>query len=104
MHTMRTGPKLGQSPRSEEEAGENDEDIVSRILTLFAERKDDMDYSPSERERHQAQQLLDQAQAPDACEGVPHQAREEVQHMETLAQSHFDRAVRYVIDRLAGKE
>ena len=52
----------------------------------------------------QAQQLLDEAQAQDACDDILHQAQSQVQRMELLAQSHFDRAVGYVIDWLAGKE
>jgi vacuolar-type H+-ATPase subunit H len=52
----------------------------------------------------QAQQLLDQAQAQDTCDSILHRAREEAEHMENLARSHFDRAVGYVLDRLAGKE
>jgi len=52
----------------------------------------------------QARQLLDEAQAADACARTLDQARAEAERMENLAQSHFDRAVSYVLDRLAGKE
>ena len=52
----------------------------------------------------QAQQLLDKAQASDECDNILRQAHDEAEHMENLARSHFDRAVGYVRDRLAGKE
>jgi vacuolar-type H+-ATPase subunit H len=52
----------------------------------------------------QARELLDEAQATDACARILDQARAEAERRENLAQSHFDRAVSYVLDRLAGKE
>lgn len=52
----------------------------------------------------QAQQLLRQAQAQDAYDSTLRQAQEEIGRMESLARNHFDRAVGYILDRLAGKE
>jgi vacuolar-type H+-ATPase subunit H len=52
----------------------------------------------------QAQQLLEEAQAPDACDRILDQARDEAERMENLAHSHFDRAVSYVLARVAGRE
>ena len=52
----------------------------------------------------QAQKILDEAQDQDACDDIVRRAREEAEHMENLALGHFDRAVGYVIARLAGKE
>jgi vacuolar-type H+-ATPase subunit H len=52
----------------------------------------------------QAKQLVDEAQARDACDNLIHQAQVEAERMENLARGHLDRAVGYVLDRLAGKD
>ena len=57
-----------------------------------------------EEAQAQARQLLHQAQAQEACDSILRQSQEEIGRMEGLARSHFDRAVGYVLDRLAGKE
>jgi F0F1-type ATP synthase membrane subunit b/b' len=52
----------------------------------------------------QARQLTASAQAQEECARILAQAEEEVRRMETLAMSHFDRAVGYVLDRVIGRE
>ena len=51
----------------------------------------------------QAKALVDQARDQDACDVIVSQADDEAARIENLARSHFDRAVGYVLDRLAGK-
>ena len=93
-------------------------DIESQAQAIYQEAVHKAEDLPDQAEREaqtiiekarkdahaQAQQLLDQAQAQDACDSILHRARDEAEHMENLARSHFDRAVGYVLDRLAGKE
>jgi F0F1-type ATP synthase membrane subunit b/b' len=52
----------------------------------------------------QARQSVANAQAPAECARILAQAEEEVRRMEALAMSHFDRAVGYVLDQVAGRE
>jgi vacuolar-type H+-ATPase subunit H len=53
-----------------------------------------------------ARRLIAEAQAQARDEGarIVKEAEEEAEHMEALAISHFDHAVSYVLDRVAGKE
>lgn len=57
-----------------------------------------------EAARAEAQQLIEDAQAQEECAYVMAQADEQDRRIENLALSHFDRAVGYVLDRVAGKE
>ncbi len=52
----------------------------------------------------EARQLTASAQAREECARILAQADEEVHRMETLAMSHFDRAVGYVLERVIGRE
>jgi cell division septum initiation protein DivIVA len=52
----------------------------------------------------EARQLVTNAQAQEECARILAQADEESRHLEALAMSHFDHAVGYVLDRLAGRE
>jgi V/A-type H+/Na+-transporting ATPase subunit G/H len=52
----------------------------------------------------EARQLVANAQAQEERARILAQAEEEVRRMEALAMSHFDRAVGYVLDRVAGRE
>ena len=93
-------------------------DIENQAQAIYQEAVHQAEELPDQAEREaqaliekahqdaqaQAQQLLDEAQAQDACDNVLHQARGEAERMENLARSHFDRAVGYVLDRLAGKD
>ena len=93
-------------------------DIESQAQVIYQEAVRRTEELPDQAEREaqtlleqtrmdaqaQAQQLLDEAQAPAASDSILHRARDEADHMENLARSHFDRAVGYVLDRLAGKE
>ena len=93
-------------------------DIESEAQTIYQKAVHEAEELPDQAEQEsqaliekaredaqlQAQQLLDEAQAKDACDDVLRRAREEAERMENLARSHFDRAVGYVIGRLAGKE
>lgn len=93
-------------------------DIESQAQAIYQEAVHKAEELPDQAERGaqaliekartdaqaQAQQLVDEAQAQDACDSILYQARDEAEHMENLARSHFDRAVGYVLDRLAGKE
>jgi V/A-type H+-transporting ATPase subunit G/H len=45
-----------------------------------------------------------QARARDESARIVKEAEEEAERMETLATSHFDHAVNYVLDQVAGKE
>jgi vacuolar-type H+-ATPase subunit H len=54
--------------------------------------------------QEEAHQVIANAQAPEECARILAQAEEEVRRTETLALSHFDRAARYVLDRVVGRE
>jgi vacuolar-type H+-ATPase subunit H len=54
--------------------------------------------------QEEARQLVASAQAKEECERILAQAEEEARRTETLATSHSDRAVGYVLDRVAGRE
>jgi vacuolar-type H+-ATPase subunit H len=52
----------------------------------------------------EARELVAGANSEEECARILAKATEEVQHMEALAMSHFDRAVNFVLDRVAGRE
>jgi vacuolar-type H+-ATPase subunit H len=52
----------------------------------------------------EARQLLSKAQSEEESARILAQAQEEVQRMEVIAMSNFDRAVSFVLDRVAGRE
>ena len=52
----------------------------------------------------EARELVSHAQAEEECARILAQAATEVQSMEALGMSHFDRAVNFVLDRVAGRE
>lgn len=54
--------------------------------------------------QEEASRLVASAQAQEECARILAQAEEEAHRMEALAMSHFDRAVGYVLDRVAGRE
>jgi vacuolar-type H+-ATPase subunit H len=54
--------------------------------------------------RTEADQLVNQAEAKAECEQILANAQEAAERMETLAMTHFDRAVTYVLDQLVGQE
>jgi len=54
--------------------------------------------------QEQARQLVADAQAQEETARIQTQAEAEARRMEALAADHFDEAVRYVLDRVAGKE
>jgi vacuolar-type H+-ATPase subunit H len=54
--------------------------------------------------REEARRLVASAQAQEECARILAQAEEEAHRMEALASRHFDRAVGYVLDRVAGRE
>jgi V/A-type H+-transporting ATPase subunit G/H len=54
--------------------------------------------------QEEARRLVADAQAQDECARIQAQAEEEARRMEALAMSHFDRAVGYVLKRVAGRE
>ncbi len=53
--------------------------------------------------QEEAHQMIVNAKAPEESARVLAQAEEEVRRTETLALSHFDRAVVYVLDRVVGR-
>jgi vacuolar-type H+-ATPase subunit H len=54
--------------------------------------------------QQQAHELIASAQSQEACAQILAEAEEKVRGMETLARSHFDRAVDYVLDQVVGSE
>jgi V/A-type H+-transporting ATPase subunit G/H len=52
----------------------------------------------------EARRIIADAQTQAESERILAQAEEKAHRMETLAMSHFDRAVGYVIDRVTGRE
>ena len=52
----------------------------------------------------EARQLIAQAQSEEESTRILAKAEEDVRNMETVAMSHFDRAVAFVLDRIAGRE
>jgi regulator of protease activity HflC (stomatin/prohibitin superfamily) len=54
--------------------------------------------------KEQARQLIAAAQTQDESARILKQAEEKAERMESLAKSHFDHAVSYVLDRVASKE
>jgi vacuolar-type H+-ATPase subunit H len=52
----------------------------------------------------EARQLISRAHAEEETARILSQAEEEVRRMEVLAMSNFDRAVSFVLDRVAGRE
>jgi F0F1-type ATP synthase membrane subunit b/b' len=52
----------------------------------------------------EANHLIEKANSQDDVEHILEEAGEKVDHMKTLAMSHFDRAVGYVLDQIAGRE
>lgn len=52
----------------------------------------------------EARELVAHATSDEECARILAQAAEEVQRMDVLAMSHFDRAVNFVLDRVAGRE
>ena len=53
--------------------------------------------------QEEARQLVANAQAQEECARILAHAEEEVRRMEALAMSHFDSAIAYVLNRVAGK-
>lgn len=54
--------------------------------------------------QQQARELIANSQGQEECAQVLAEAEEKARSMEASAQSHFDRAVDYVLDRVAGRE
>jgi vacuolar-type H+-ATPase subunit H len=54
--------------------------------------------------QEEAHRLVANAQAPEESARILAQADEEVRRTEALAQSHFDQAVGYVLDRVVGRK
>ncbi len=52
----------------------------------------------------EARQMLSQAQAEEESARLLAQAQEDVRRMEVIAMSNFDRAVSFILDRVAGRE
>ena len=52
----------------------------------------------------EADRLVSQAEAKTECEQILADARDAAGRMETLAMTHFDRAVTFVLDQLVGQE
>jgi vacuolar-type H+-ATPase subunit H len=52
----------------------------------------------------EAHQLVENAQSKEQSARILSEAEENVQRLKTLTMSHFDRAVNYVLDRVAGRE
>jgi vacuolar-type H+-ATPase subunit H len=52
----------------------------------------------------EAHQLVETAQSKEESARILYEAEENVQRLKTLTMSHFDRAVNYVLDRVAGRE
>lgn len=51
----------------------------------------------------EARHLITEAQAQDESDHIVKEAKKEVERVEALAANHFDQAVSYVLDRVAGK-
>ena len=54
--------------------------------------------------KEEADRLVSHAEAKTECEQILANARDAASRMETLATTHFDRAVTYVLDQLVGQE
>lgn len=53
--------------------------------------------------QEEARQIAAKAQAEDEVAGILAEAEEKNRQLEELAMSNFDRAVKYILDRVAGK-
>jgi vacuolar-type H+-ATPase subunit H len=83
-----------------QEATQQAEELPARAER---EAKEVVEQARADAQR-EAQQLIEKARAEDACDRILDRANVEAERMEHLGESHFDRAVGYVLDRLAGKE
>ena len=54
--------------------------------------------------QEEAKNLVANAGSEEECARILAQANADVQHMQARAMSHFDRAVNFVLDRVAGRE
>ena len=52
----------------------------------------------------EAHRMVEEARSKEESDRIVAEAQEDVQRLKTLTMSHFDRAVNYVLDRVAGRE
>lgn len=67
------------------------------------EAEDLIEKSRAEAEE-EAHRLVEEARSKEESDRIVAEAEEDVQRLKTLTMSHFDRAVNYVLDRVAGRE
>jgi vacuolar-type H+-ATPase subunit H len=93
-------------------------DIEKQAQTIYDEAVREAERLPKQAEREaedliektraeateKAHQLVANVEVQAERERILGQAEEEVKRMEALAMSHFERAVGYVLDRVAGRE